>query len=234
MALERRGYEDMNSGREISPDLIRTPVRKLNKHRIPPKPSQVVSSTCSVCQHDYRSFLETQLVLGSSFKSLEDQIAPRVSRQALKNHLEKHMDLQDAAMRAVIEHSATVAGVNEEIGVRGILTARGALEAALQRGHQAIVDKTSRVEAKDLVQIARTLGEMDKNSSQVAVDELHNQFQIFMQAIRDVCDVETQNAIGARVGELREDPLFEGYNGPQEVVVDAEVVPIAELPEANE
>lgn len=221
----RRGIEDMNSGREISPELEHKQPRVLARYTKAARPSQIVEPRCGVCQHDYRSFIEMLLVKGSSYKSIEERITPKVSRQSISNHYKKHMDLQDAALRSLLEREAEIQGHNHEEGVADLITTRGALEVALRRGYESLIDKSTKVEARDLIQIVRTLADMDEGREQVGLEAARLQVEVFMEAIRQVVPQEYWSQIGEKVAELRtEDPQFMGYKGQGEIMVDAEVV----------
>lgn len=215
----------MNSGREVSPELEHREPRVLSKYTRAPRPSQIVEPRCGVCQHDYRSFIETLLVKGISYKKIEETVSPKVSRQSISNHHKKHMDLQDAALRALLEREAEIQGINHEEGVMDIITTRGALEVALRRGYEGLVDRTSKVEPRDLIQIVRVLADMDEGREQASLEAARMQVNIFMEAIKQVVPKDYWPLISEKVAELRDsEPLFTGYKGTSDIVVDAEVV----------
>ena len=225
----------MNSGREVSPELEHRAPRVLSKYTQAARPSQIVEPRCGVCQHDYRSFIEMLLVKGASYKSIEERITPKVSRQSISNHYKKHMDLQDAALRALLEREAEIQGYNHEEGVTDLITARGALEVALRRGYEGLVDKTAKVEPRDLIQIVRVLADMDEGREQVSLEAARMQVEIFMEAIRQVVPQEYWSQIGEKVAELRsEDPQFVSYRGQNEIVVEAEVVEESDILEGHD
>lgn len=216
--FRRSGLEDMNKGRELA-DLkeretrpfeiesfaasdkeVRDAVLAKEKKKAP---ARIVVATCHVCSHPYRDFIETMLVRGQSYKGIADRVTPKVDRRSISNHYHKHMDLQDAALRSILESEARIQGQNFEDGVQDAVTKRGVLEVMLRKGFEDIQMGVTTVEARDLVQIAKLLGEMDSHAYQVGLDELRSQVQIFIQAIKDVCDRDTQAAIASRVKLLR-------------------------------
>lgn len=216
--FRRSGLEDMNKGQELaklkeqssdmshfefgpaSPKEVRD--AQLAKER-KNAPARIVEPKCNICKHPFRDFIETMLVRGQSYKGIADRVSPKVDRRSVSNHYAKHMDLQDAALRSILEDEARLQGRNFEEGVQDAVTKRGVLEVMLRKGFQDIEMGVTTVEARDLVQIAKLLGEMDSHAYQVGLDELRNQVQIFIQAIKDVCDREQQAEIAKRVKVLR-------------------------------
>jgi hypothetical protein len=184
------------------------PTTKDEKSGIEYGQGRITEPRCHVCQHPYRDWIETMLIRGASYKGLQNRIPPLeghkvLDRRSFSNHHKNHMDLRDAALRAILEKEAELQGQNFEEGVEDAITKRGVLEVALRKGFEDIINNVTTVEPRDLIQITKVLGEMDSHQHQIGLDELRAQVQIFIQAIKDVCDSDMQNAIAARVKELR-------------------------------
>lgn len=242
--FRRSGVEDMNKGRELA-DLkekeskglslefgpvsdkdVRDKVLAAERKRAP---ARIVEPRCNVCNHPYRDFIETMLVRGQTYKGISTRVTPPVDRRSISNHYHKHMDLQDAALRSILEEEAKLQGQNFEDGVRDAVTKRGVLEVMLRKGFEDIQMGVTTVEARDLVQIAKLLGEMDTHAYQVGLDELRSQVQIFIQAIKDVCDRPQQTEIANRVKLLRSreglDAQIERAMDPKKIEIeDSEVL----------
>lgn len=206
-------------------------------------PARISEPRCHVCQHPYRDWIETMLVRGMSYKGIQDRVPPpsdasyeKVDRRSISNHYKNHMDLQDAALRSIIEQEATIQGINQDEGVQDAVTKRAVLEVALRKGYQDIINGVTTVEPRDLIQISKVLADMDSHQYQLGLDELRAQVQIFINAIKNVCQrhpegEEFQNSIALEVKRLRQ---REGVSGqiekvmdelpPGEQVVDATVV----------
>lgn len=166
-------------------------------------PTRISVATCHTCQHPFRDWIETMLIRGMAYKTLGDRVSPPVDRRSLSNHAKNHMDLQDAALRAILEKEAQVQGENYEEGVGDAITKRAVLEIALRKGYEDIINGVTTVEARDLIQIAKVLGDMDAHQHSIGLDELRAQVQIFIQAIKNVCDSDMQNLIAEEVKRLR-------------------------------
>lgn len=196
---------------------------------------------CHVCQHPFRDWIEMMLIRGATYKGLQDRVPPaqgqnKLDRRSIANHYKNHMDLQDAAMRAILEREASLQSQDFEEGVEGAITKRGVLEVLMHKGYQDVIDGVTTVEVRDLVQLVKVIGEMDSHSGQVGLDEARAQVQIFIQAIKTVCSLEQQSDIAAEVKKLRSresiDTRFEEVmNTPLPQTI--ELVEALEPPEAT-
>lgn len=191
-------------------------------------PERIVEKRCHVCTHPYRDFIETMLVRGSSYLGIEQRVTPHVDRRSISNHYKNHMDLQDAALRYILEQEAKLQGQNFEEGVQDLVTKRGGLEVMFRKGLEDVQSGVTTVEPRDLVQIVKVLSDMDSEAHQAGLDEVRGQMQLFIQAIKDVCDRDVQAKIAARVKKLRSregiPSAMENMMLPQPV--DAEVVEV--------
>jgi hypothetical protein len=184
-------------------------------------PERIFESRCDTCNHPFRDWIEMMLVRGIAYKTLGDRVSPKVSRKSLANHHREHMDLQDTALRAMLEREARMQGIDVEEGIEDLITKRSVLETMVRKGFEDVVNGVTTVEPRDLVQITKLLADMDTHSHQVGLDELRAQVQIFIQAIKDVCSAEEQNKIGQRVAQLRK---REQISAPFERVMEQEEI----------
>lgn len=229
------GLAKANSGREHLPAKLQDAAKaadrqeaKALERRIAPE--RIFQARCAVCKHPFRDWIELMLIRGMQYKTLADRVSPPVSRDSLRNHYKKHMDLQDTAFRQIIEAEAELQGAINEEGTHDLVTKRSVLEIAMRKGFEDILNDVTTVEPRDLIQISKVLADMDAHQYEVGLDELRSQVQLFIQAIKDVCDPETQGAIGQRVKELRQREGIIGkvdekmMIGPSESIVEASVV----------
>lgn len=207
-------------------------------------PPIISIATCNVCQHEYRQFIEAMLVKGRAYKAIAQSVPlPEGSsvdsfRRSISGHYKNHMALEDAAMRAILEEEADLAGQNYEEGVRGAITARGILQVALQKGFEDIQNGISAVEFRDMVQAIKLLREMDDQTHDTQLESYKVQVAIFTEAIRDVLGQredgeEIMKEIAERIRYLRERDNFDAevestLGGPRRVgipeTVEAEVI----------
>lgn len=151
-------------------------------------PPAIFEPRCHVCTHQHRHWIETMLIYGQSYvsisRAIEQSPADDVDRRSISKHAKEHMNVQDAAMRAVIETEAELEGKNFEEGVANVLTMRSILEVMAHKGYKDIVDGNVTVEPRDLIQIARIKSEMDNQGAISAAEEARLQVQIMTEAIR--------------------------------------------------
>jgi hypothetical protein len=187
-------------------------------------PPKIVVAQCHVCSSAQRDWIEWQLVRGHSYSAIarsmeslpEDE---RVDRRSIGRHVSKgHMALTDAAYRAIIEEEASLEGKAFEEGVRGAITMRGMLEIMARKGFEDILNDTSLVEPKDLIQLIKLKMEMDAKYQQVQVDEYRRQVDILSRAIQEVIPAEYQGDLIQRIRELKaevgEESEVESYVRP--------------------
>jgi hypothetical protein len=180
--------DDQEARHERSKDLTRMAPNEVDATTgIGYSQGRITEPRCHVCQHPHRDWIETMLIRGASYKGLQDRIpAPagagydKLDRRSISNHHKNHMDLQDAALRAILEKEAQIQGQNFEEGVEDAITKRGVLEIALRKGYEDIVTGVTTVEPRDLIQIAKVLGDMDSHQHQIGLDEARAQVQIFI------------------------------------------------------
>jgi hypothetical protein len=240
---KRRSISDANKGREFVAERQKK-IRKGNeefKREIARQeradvdrsekviaPARIYEPRCNVCQHAFRDWIEVMLIKGMPYKTLGERVSPQVDRRSISNHYKKHMDLQDIAFRQMLEREARLEGLDIEEGVEDIITKRGVLETMVRKGYNDVLNGVTTVEPRDLVQITKLLAEMETRQNQIGLDELRAQVQIFIQAIRDVCDPDMQAAIAERVKLLRS---RENIDSPFEKVMDSK--PVQAIPEAT-
>jgi hypothetical protein len=211
---KRISYSDANSGRrgssakQYAQDMERASQQEeraeVEKYEQGIAPARIYEPRCNVCNHAFRDWVEVMLVKGMPYKTLADRVNPPLERRSLSNHHKKHMDLQDMAFRAMLEREAKLQGMDVEEGIEDILTKRGVLEVMLRKGYEDVLNGIVTVEPRDLIQLTKVLADMDTQQHSVGLDELRAQVQIFIQAIKDVCPPEIQDAIGKRVKQLRQ------------------------------
>lgn len=199
----RRKRDFAKESADLRNELVREDREDIARAERNMSPDRIVEPRCDTCTHPYRDFIETMLIKGQPYLAISNRVSPKVDRRSISNHFKNHMDLQDVALRSILEEEAKIQGRNFEEGVNDIITKRAVLEVSLRKGYEDVVKGVTTVEPRDLIQIAKVLGEMDLHQNQIGLDELRAQVQIFIQAIKDVCDADTQNQIGQRVKQLR-------------------------------
>lgn len=185
---------------------------------------QIVEPKCKVCQSPHRNVIDQMLVGGMTYSAIEREMAfANIPRRSISSHSEKHLKYDDAAIREVIEQEAVKAQRNFEEGKARIVTKNAYLEVALQKAYDALLDNTTVVEPKDAVKVIEMLQKLQDQSQAAAIDELRQQFNWFMQAVKEVVPKSSWETIVERTNQLAGRTTAE-LPTPDEKIVDATVV----------
>jgi hypothetical protein len=174
------------------------------------QPPKVTEPRCHVCNSPHRSWVEAQIIRAHSYRSIEQAMIglpeeERIERRSIARHVQRgHMNIDDTAIRAIIEEEATIDGKNFEEGVRGALSLHAVLEVMVRKGYEDVLAGNTLVEARDLIQLTKLKMDMDERHSIAMIDEAKRQVNILIQAMRDKVPQEYLDAVIARVGELKE------------------------------
>jgi hypothetical protein len=184
-------------------------------------PPPIISEPkCHACQSDHRLWIERQLVKGTAYVAIarslpipEDQVENM--RRSISNHFRKHMALEQASVRALMEEEAQLLGQNVEEGVRGAFSNRAALDILIRKAFEDALNGVTTVEPKDLIQMMKLHADMSTESGSTATEEAKTAIRIFMLAIQNVLlksdlvdrehGQEILVAINSEVVQLREE-----------------------------
>ena len=189
---ERRHRRDIlknRSGEKLKKEWMDKDRSELDKQiKAPPIISE---PKCHVCQNDHRDWIERQLVTGKSYMSIAKSLPLEEGgvdsmRRSISNHWRSHMNLEGAAVRAIMEEEAQLLGQNVDEGVKGAYNHRAALEILARKGFEDAINNVTTVEPKDLIQLIKLHGELSTESGSTAVEEAKVAIRIFMLAIQNV------------------------------------------------
>lgn len=148
---------------------------------------EIVEPRCSVCKSRFRRTIDQLLAMGVSFSEIARQFEVEgVTRRALSNHKRKHLSIEQAAIRQVIEEKARQIGEDVDNTKRSLLTRKGYMEVAMMKSYQGILDGTIVPEPRDVVAMISLMEKMEKDTSAAQVDEMMRDFNAFTQAVREV------------------------------------------------
>jgi len=125
-----------------------------------------------------------------------------IPRRSISSHAQKHLGYEETAIREVIEREAATARRNHEEGVSRLVTKNAYLELALQKAWDALIKDIAIVEPKDAVKVIETLQRFQDNNQEAALDELRVQFNMFMQAVKEVVERDRWEDIVGRTADL--------------------------------
>lgn len=157
------------------------------KATLPVPKLEISEPRCSICKSKFRRTIDQLLVMGVAFAEVSRQFEDEgITRRALSNHKRKHLSVEQAAIRQVIEEKARQIGEDVDNTKRLLLTRRGYMEVAMMRSYQAILDGTLVPEPRDIAHFISIMEKMDKDSAATQVDEMMRDFNAFTQAVKEV------------------------------------------------
>ncbi len=157
--------------------------------RLPVKPPgmEIVEPRCNVCKSKWRRTIDQLLVVGVPYKEIARQFeGEQLSRKSISNHRQKHLTIEDAVVRQVLEEKAKQMGEDIENGAKTILTRLGILDVAIMKGYSSVVTGAVPVEAADLVKLVALREKLEESSSSIQIQELEMNMQSFLDAVHNV------------------------------------------------
>jgi len=178
------GQNESNSGSKGAGTTVSFPV------------DEIVEPRCSICKSKFRRTMDQLLVMGVPFSEISRQFETEgITRRALSNHKRKHLSVEQAAIRQVIEEKARQMGEDVDNTKRHLLTRWGYLEVAMMKSYQAILDGTLVPEPRDVVHMISLMNKMEQDTAGVQVDEMMRDFNAFTQAVKEIVDPDMYDRI---------------------------------------
>lgn len=142
---------------------------------------------CKVCKlpPEKRKMVE-RLAIMPNVPFTEIASTFEVPRRSISNHVKEHGAYDEAAMRRLIEQEAEALQVDAEEGVKGALSRRVFLSAYIQKSMEALLNGNMELSGKDAMNAILLQDKLDQASGGAALDEIHMQFQAFLQAFREI------------------------------------------------
>lgn len=166
---------------------------------------EISEPRCATCKSQYRRTIDQLLVMGISFSEVARQFESEgLTRKGIANHRKRHLSVEQAAVRQIIEERAFQMGEDIENAKRIHLTRKGVLEVAMLKGYGGIIGGDTVVEARDLIGIVQQLEKMDEFSASVQLDELQRQMNFLLDAVRKVVPGHLWDAVLAEFDRLIE------------------------------
>lgn len=182
---------------------------------------EIVEPRCSICKSRFRRTMDQLLVMGVPFSEISRQFETEgITRRALSNHKRKHLSVEQAAIRQVIEEKARQIGEDVDNTKRSLLTRKGYMEIAMMKSYQSILDGTVVPEPRDIVAMISVMEKMEKDSSAVQVDEMMRDFNAFTQAVKEVVGSDQYDRIVSKFKSILEQEriIIDGFADVPKVV----------------
>src|ERR1017187_10211710 len=206
---KRRVALDKRSGTDMKNKWAQEDRARLAAQSQAISPEIVTESRCHVCTHPHRLFIEQMIVKAYGYKAISEAIpevegVPKPDRRSISKHLSRgHMPLELQTIRRTLDEEAVLLQQNVEEGARGAVTDRGMLKVLVRKAYELAQSGSIAIEMRDVIQMIKLLNYMDVKSSTGKADEYERDFGLFLQAIRNVTDENTQRLISAELKRLR-------------------------------
>lgn len=149
-----------------------------------PAENRITEPRCTVCQSPHRNAIDRELALGTAHSKLAE--AYSINRRNIGRHALKHLNLEEAAIRDLIQQEAAYHNSNIELGVEAVVRRKVYLETLLLKAQEALVDNTTTVEPKDAIAAIEKLEKFDERTASAAIDEMKSQLDAFLKAVKEI------------------------------------------------
>lgn len=157
---------------------------------------EIVEPRCSICKSRFRRTIDQLLAIGVPFSEIARQFEEEgIERRSLANHKKRHLSVEQAAIRQVIEEKARQLGEDVDNTSKFLLTRKGYMEVAMMKSFQAIIDGTLTPEPRDVVHMIALMEKMEKDTTLNQVDEMIRDFNAFSQAVKENVPTELYDKI---------------------------------------
>lgn len=158
-----------------------------------PSTFQIVEPRCKVCKFANRREIDVMLATGWSQAAVLEYWNNVMSREGqedyfnpmnISNHARKHLGVQDAAVRRILEERARAEGVDIETVENTIRTKTGTVETLIAGGLESLHHGHTVVEPKVILDAIKMLTELEEKNSEILKEEMMREIRAFMAAVK--------------------------------------------------
>jgi hypothetical protein len=148
---------------------------------------EISEPRCHVCMSPSRRLIDQLIAAGVSVSELARQFEKEnLTRKSISNHKNRHLNVEQAAVRRILEERVRRYDADVENTTRSLLTRKGVLEVLLLKGYAHAVQETTVVEPREMIGIIQQLEKMDAVDAAEQVEEMHRQMNAFMDAVKAI------------------------------------------------
>jgi hypothetical protein len=171
--------------------------------------------TCHTCMSPHRAYIEQQVILGHSMRSLEREIldydhgsVEPPDRRSISHHMKNHVPLTHARTMAVYEQRAEEISSTLEEATNSLVDHVTAARLIVQRGTERMLNNEIQPDVKDVLAAASALAKIEADhGGDGGLD-----FQVFRTAFQTLLEITEQYLpINAREGwreAIKKDPVL--------------------------
>lgn len=174
---------------------------------------------CSICTNQFRNLVDTlaaqayrPTAIARVLQEHDEDFAKKnqeAVRKAVYRHIKEHLDLDNDALRKLVEEKARAAGIYADERKATLVTRGAILEQVIQKGWKQLIDPDSRVPYEFILKAVEMQESAEKQEAVLMVDQLTRQLQAIIQSIKEIVPEPQWNAVILRARELHDQPLIE-------------------------
>lgn len=201
MARKSTLIQKMNKLEPVEGNYVERKEGRLTAYR-KGKPYLISESRCKVCkQPEVRKIVD--MMIAGGYKQTEilrhleqahnahTEKKNHISYASINNHAKKHLSVEDAVVREILERRAAEADIPIDEGVRNIITPAAFAEGVVYKAHEKLTQDKLEITARDGLEAARTLSEFERGvADRTSLAEAFAQVEKIMEAVKAVCSPE--------------------------------------------
>lgn len=177
-----------------------------------------VEPRCKVCMSELRQFIDKLGVMGYKPSAIARQVQetePDLTRSSIDRHLKRHVNIEQEALRQILEERAQERGLLVEDAKSHLITREAILDQMLRRTWERLVNG-ERV-PWEIGLRAVELQELSEEKAQGAViEQVTKQLSAIIQAVREIVPAEYHEATARRAEQIYKAPVLGELNAPSE------------------
>lgn len=174
---------------------------------------------CSICTSKFRNLVDTlaaqayrPTAIARMLKEMDEEAAKRSDealRKAVHRHIKDHLNIEQDALRKLVEEKAREAGIFSDEAKASLITKAAVLQQVIEKGWKQLSDPNSRVPYEFVLKAVEMQEQADKQQATLMVDQLTRQLQAIIQAIKETVPEHLWMATIERAREIHDHPLIE-------------------------
>ena len=156
--------------------------------------------------------IDRSLVRFAPYKAILRYIQPfmegwpakdRPGYASIRNHARRHLRIDETLVREIVERRAAAQDKKILDGIEPLITRAAVLEAVVQTGVADLAAGVIVPKVSDILTASKALEDIDESSAQLQLKRLQEEFELIVQAIREVVAPDVWPEIISRIESLR-------------------------------
>lgn len=173
-----------------------------------------IEPRCKVCQSELRQFVDKLGTMGykpSAIARQVQEIEPELTRASIDRHLKRHVNIEQEALRQILEERARERGLLVEDAKTHLITRQAILDQLLRRTWERLANGERvpweiGLRALELQELA------EKEEQGVVIEQVTRQLSAIIQAVREIVPAEFHEATARRAEQIYKSPVLGELN----------------------